>query len=103
MSMSIIALWAHNRVEEDGRQILSYDLVTTGHINTINSNILKKIKEAFCKISSSSSIKSNWWTEFSSWEDFRALLRTGTRLSIHTVVARDLDCLNKVDADIENY
>jgi hypothetical protein len=28
----------------------------------------------------------NWWTEFSSWQDFRALLLTGSRLSIHTVV-----------------
>ena len=80
-----------------------YDIVTTGPLNTISSNIFKKIKEAFCKISSSS-VKSNWWTEFSSWEDFIALLRTGTRLSSHTVVDNlriDLDCLNKVHANIE--
>ena len=87
---------------EDVRQILRHDLVTTGALNTINSDIFKKIKEALCQISLS--VKSNWWTEFSCWEDFKALLHTGTRLSIHTVVAnlkRDLDCENKVDAYIE--
>ena len=35
---------------------------------------------------SSSLIPLNWWTDFSSWQDFRALLRTGTRLPMHTVV-----------------
>jgi hypothetical protein len=28
----------------------------------------------------------NWWTEFSTWQDFRALLRAGNRLSILIVV-----------------
>ena len=32
------------------------------------------------------SVPLNWWTKFSSWQDFRALLRTGRRLSMHTVV-----------------
>ena len=44
------------------------------------------------------------WTEFSYWKDFRALLCTGTKLSIHTVVAnlkRDFECLEEVDAYIE--
>ena len=27
-----------------------------------------------------------WWTEFSTWQDFQALLRTRTLLSIHRVV-----------------
>ena len=36
---------------------------------------------------SSEDISKNWWTEFSSWQDLRALLCTGTTLSIHRVVS----------------
>ena len=46
----------------------------------------------------------NWWTEFSSWQDFRALLHTGNRLSIHTVVEnlnRKLEAIENVDAYVE--
>ena len=28
----------------------------------------------------------NWWTDFSTWRDFQALIRTGTLLSVHKVV-----------------
>ena len=58
-----------------------------GPLNTIISNNLRNVKKAFLDISSSS-IKSNWWTEFYSWEDFKALLHTGSKLSFHTVVAK---------------
>ena len=53
---------------------------------------------------SSFSIKSNWGTELSSWEDFRALLHTGTKLTTHPGVAklkRDLEPLEEVDASTE--
>ena len=30
----------------------------------------------------------NWWIDFSTWEDFRGILRSGTKLSIHSVVAK---------------
>ena len=46
---------------------------------------LKEIKEALKKISSMA-ITSKWWTDFSSWEDFHGLLRTGPKLSMHLVV-----------------
>ena len=91
-----------NRLE-DGREILDFNLVQYGPLNTINSNNFKKVKKAFLEISSSS-IKSNWWTEFSSWDNFKALLLTGSKLSIHTVVAnlrRDFKCLQNANAYIE--
>jgi hypothetical protein len=46
----------------------------------------------------------NWWTEFSSWEDFRALLHIGNRLSIRTVVENlnnKLDAIQNADAYFE--
>ena len=91
-----------NRIE-DGHKILNFDLVQCGPLNTIKSNNLRKVKKTFLDISSSS-IKSNWWTEFSSWEDVKALLHTGSKLSIHTVVAkfrRDFKYLQNAKAYIE--
>jgi hypothetical protein len=88
---------------EDGHEILNFDLVQCGPLNRIKSNNFKKVRKAFLDISSSS-IKSNWWTEFSSWDNFKALLLTGSKLSIHTVVAnlrRDFKCLQNANAYIE--
>ena len=51
----------------------------------ISFGVVKKVRAAVRSISSSL-ISLNWRTDFSSWQDFRALLRTGTRLSMHTVV-----------------
>ena len=91
-----------NRIE-DGHKILNFELVQCGPLNTIKSNNLRKVTKTFLDISSSS-IKSNWWTEFSSWEDFKVLLRTGSKLSIHRVVAkfrRDFKYLQNAKAYIE--
>ena len=69
----------------------------------MSSKIFKKIQKAVRNISSFS-IKSSWWTDFSSWEDLEALLRTGTKLSIHKVVAnlkREFSYLELVDTFIE--
>ena len=71
-----MSIMKENRLE-DGHNILSFDLVQCGPLNTIKSNNLRKVKTTFLDISSSS-IKSNWWTEFSSWEDFNAFLLTGS-------------------------
>ena len=71
--------------------------------NMISLDVLKKVRAAIRSISSSP-VPLNWWTEFSSWQDFRALLRTGSRLSIHTVVEnvnRKLEAIENVDAYVE--
>ena len=93
-----------DEIFEDGEPIINYFPVEVGPLNNIDANIMNKVKEAVQNISSSP-IKSNWWTEFSSWDDFRALLRTGTKLSMHAVVEKlrsEFKCLKPVDADIED-
>ena len=62
-----------------------YDLLEVGPLNMISLDVVNIVRAAVRSISSSL-IPLNWWTDFSSWQDFRALLRTGTRLSMHTVV-----------------
>ena len=62
-----------------------YNLVEFGPLNMINSQTLSIISAILQKISSDDVPKS-WWIEFSTWRDFKALLRTGSMLSIHRVV-----------------
>ena len=62
-----------------------YDLLEVGPLNMIRFDVVNKVRAAVRSISSSP-VPLNWWTEFSSWQDFRALLCTGSRLSMHTVV-----------------
>ena len=57
-------------------------LVEIGPLNLSDPYHLEAIKYTIRKISSTS-VTSNWWTEFSSWEDFHGLLRTVTKLSVH--------------------
>ena len=56
---------------------------------------LKKIKQALQNISSMD-ISSRWWMDFSSWEDFHGLLRSGTKLSMHLVVMELKTRLNTI-------
>ena len=68
-------------------------------------DVLNKVRAAVRSISSSP-VPLNWWTEFSLWQDFRALLRTGNRLSIHTIVAnlkRKFEAIENADAYIEAF
>ena len=52
----------------------------------VRFDVVNKVRAAVRSISSSP-VPLNWWTEFSSWQDFsRAPLRTGSILSMHTVV-----------------
>ena len=62
-----------------------YDLLEVGPLNMISLDVVNIVRAAVRSISSSL-LPLNWWTDFSSWQDFRALLRTGTILSMHTVV-----------------
>ena len=80
-----------------------YDLLEVGPLNMISLDVLKKVRAAIRSISSSP-VPLNWWTEFSSWQDFRALLRTGSRLSIHTVVEnvnQKFEAIENADAYVE--
>ena len=69
----------------------------------IDPHILSRIARTLQGISLQD-VPKNWWTEFSTWRDFQALLRTGTLLSVHKVVehiVRDFGELNDVDATLE--
>ena len=64
-----------------------YELVEVGPLNMLCPRLLSRLHIILQGISSQEDISKNWWTEFSSWQDLRALLRTGTTLSIHRVVS----------------
>ena len=61
------------------------DHLKVGPLNLPEEYHLAIVKEAVLG-NSSLSIPSGWWTGFSSWEDFFGLLRTGTKLPMHSVV-----------------
>ena len=82
----------------------AYELVEVGPLNMLCPQKLSKLYIILQGISSEEDISKNWWTEFSSWQDLRALLRTGTTLSIHRVVQYlkiRLEELNAYDSYIE--
>ena len=88
-----------NQVED----VFKYDLLEVGPLNMISFDVLNKVRAAVRDISSSP-IPLNWWTEFSSWQDFRALLRTGSRLSIHAVIEnlnQKIEATENTDAYVE--
>ena len=64
--------------------IFSDQIIFMVHIpfNMINSNLLIRISTIVQGISSHE-VPRNWWTDFSSWSDLRALLQKGTLLPIH--------------------
>jgi hypothetical protein len=69
----------------------------------ISFDVLNTVRAAVRSISSSP-VPLNWWTEFYSLQDFRALLCTGNRLSIHTVVENlnhKLEAIENADPYVE--
>jgi len=72
-------------IDETNRIDFYLHLLEIGPLYFPEPSHLKMVKGAILNISSLS-IPSNWWTGFSSWEDFFGLLRTGTTLPIHSVV-----------------
>ena len=42
-------------------------------------------------------VPKNWWTEFSTWRDFQALLGTGTLLSVHRGVEKIGSHFGRID------
>ena len=70
----------------------------------ICSGVLCRVKSQVRAISLLD-VSVNWWTEFSSWQDFRGLLRTGTKLAFHEIVenfSRHFEALGNIVADIVN-
>jgi hypothetical protein len=71
--------------EEDGFQTTSCDLVDIGPLNIPDFNNFRRIKEMVRDISLTP-VASNWWTDFSTWDDFFGTLRAGTKLPMHSIV-----------------
>ena len=47
----------------------------------------------------------NWWTEFSSWQDYKGLLHTGKTLKIHEIVkniSKHFETVENNDSYIKN-
>ena len=84
--------------------------MSTAHFITIKMNnnwsriIAKRNRDQIIELSvwkiSLLSIPSNWWTGFSSWEDFFGLMCTGTKLPIHSVVLKVNRSLERVECGI---
>ena len=67
----------------------------------------RKLSEVVSKVRSISlvDVPMDWWTEFSSWHDFRGFLWTGTKLKIHEIVknfSKRFETVDDIDAYIEN-
>ena len=89
---------------EDGIVFYTHDLVQVGPLNMIRSEFISAVKQEVRTITSYI-VPVNWWTDFSSWQDFRGLLRTGTELAIHKVVKkfnRNLETFEGIEAYVEN-
>ena len=79
-----------------------YDLVQFGPLNMISQQMLSRISAILQRISSED-VPFAWWTEFSTWQDFQALLCTRTLLSIHRVVQNiqtSFENINECDATL---
>ena len=92
------------KIEEPCRYSLRFNYLEVGPLNLPESYHMAIVKEAVRKISALS-ITANWWTGFSSWEDFFGLLRAGIKLPIHTVVMdvnRRLETIESADCFIDH-
>ena len=74
-------------MEEDGIYTTTCDLVEIGPLNMPKLNNLRRIKDMVRDISLTP-IASNWWTDFSTWKDYHGILRSGSKLSMHSIVTK---------------
>ena len=75
-----------------------------GPLDIIDSGKLSRVKHKVRSITLFD-VPMNWWTKFSSWQDFKGLLRTETKLTIHEIVknlTEGLEDMKDTDAYIEN-
>ena len=80
-----------------------YDLVQFGPLDMISQQMLLRVLAILQGISSED-VPFAWWREFSTWQDFQALLRTRTLLSIHRVVQNiqtSFESINEFDTTPE--
>jgi hypothetical protein len=75
------------KIEVNNQVMIDCKPVEIGPFQLPDSYTVKVIKDTISDIPRAPVI-CNWWIDFSTWEDFRGILRSGTKLSIHSVVAK---------------
>ena len=75
-----------------------FDLVEFGPLNMIDPHILSRISRTLQGISLQD-VPKNWWTEFSTWRDFQALIRTGNLLSER--IGSEYGKIDNIEATLE--
>ena len=75
------------KIEVNNQVIIECKPVEIGPYQLPDSYTVKVIKDTISDIPTDP-VNCNWWIDFSTWEDFRGILRSGTKLSIHSVVSK---------------
>ena len=75
------------KIEVNGQVIFKCEYVEIGPFKLPDPYMVKIIKEILSDIPSDS-VNSSWWIDFSTWQDFHGVLRSGTKLSLHSVVSK---------------
>ena len=75
------------KIEVNNQVMLKFERVEIGPFRWPNPNTVKLIKDTISDIPSEP-VKSNWWIDYSNWQDFHRILRSGTKLSLHSVISR---------------
>ncbi len=69
-NISVIDYILIKKIEEDNQIMINFEYVDIGPFELPDSHKVKVIKDTISDIPSDS-VKTNWWIDFSTWEDFR--------------------------------
>ena len=75
------------KIEVNNQVMLKFERVEIGPFKQANPYTVKLIKNTISDIPSEP-VKSNWWIDYSNQQDFHGILRSGTKLSLHSVISR---------------
>ena len=73
--------------KENGETRVYFEYVEIGPFKLPDADKVEVIKDIISDIPSDNVI-SNWWIDFSTWEDFHGISRSGTKLLLHLVVSK---------------
>ena len=75
------------KIEVNNKVILKFERVEIGPLKRPNPYTVELIKNTISDIPSEP-VQSNRWIDYSNWQDFHGILRSGTKLSLHSVISR---------------
>ena len=76
-----------DKIEANNQVIIECKPVEIGPFQLLDTYTVEVIKETISDIPTTP-LSCNWWIDFSTWEDFYGIFQSGTKLSIHSVVAK---------------